>query len=410
MRIYKTHFMPANTIYQLGGRLEFDIRQSYSGGAVDVFIPHNRTTPFFGTKRPMHRLLHSYDVNNLYPTVMAYNQIPVGKPVAFEGNIRLVEPDALGFFYCKITSSKYLEHPILQRRIKTNHGIRSIAGLGSWQGWIFSGEMDNAIKYGYEFEIIKGYQFEKSSDIFTDYVETIFKFRITYPSTNPMNYIAKLLLNSLYGKFGMKNETTETKVFDCSNPVGQDYFKETFELWAEGIKGHFTIDDYQILVRSKLLSYKYNEDEETYHGMDINIAIASAITAYARVHMSIFKNNPLFKLYYTDTDNIVTDKPLPEKYVGKTLGLMKLEHTIKRAVFLAPKVYGLVTVDGKVIIKIKGVSHKVIGDITINHLSNLLIENSELELKQFKWFKKVIEGEITQDEILYHLKITSKKR
>ena len=156
MRIYKTHFMPANTIYQLGGRLEFDIRKSYSGGAVDVFIPHNRTTPFFGKSRPMHRLLYSYDVNNLYPTVMAYNQIPVGKPIVFEGNIRIVEPDAIGFFYCKISTTKYLEHPILQRRIKTDNGYRSIAGLGSWEGWIFSGEMDNVIKFGYEFEIIRG--------------------------------------------------------------------------------------------------------------------------------------------------------------------------------------------------------------------------------------------------------------
>jgi len=355
MKIYKTHFMPANTIYQLGGRLEFDIRKSYSGGAVDVFIPHNRTTPFFGTYKPMHRLLYSYDVNNLYPTVMAYNQIPVGKPIVFEGNIRKVEPDAIGFFYCKITSTKYLEHPILQRRIKTDNGMRSIAGLGSWEGWIFSGEMVNAMKFGYEFEILRGYQFEPGNNIFTDYVETLFNLRTNYPKTNPLNYIGKLLLNSLYGKFGMRNEITDVKVFDCSNPVNQDAFNQTFTLWAESIKDHLTINNYQILVRNKLHSYKYNDDDETYHGMDTNIAIASAITAYARVHMSEFKNNPLFKLYYTDTDNIVVDKPLPEKYIGKNLGQMKLENIIKRAVFLAPKVYGLVTVDGNVIIKIKGV-------------------------------------------------------
>jgi DNA polymerase type B, organellar and viral len=42
MRIYKTHFMPANTIFQIGGRPEFDIRKSYTGGAVDVYIPHNK--------------------------------------------------------------------------------------------------------------------------------------------------------------------------------------------------------------------------------------------------------------------------------------------------------------------------------------------------------------------------------
>jgi hypothetical protein len=34
---------------------------------------------------------------------------------------------------------------------------------------------------------------------------------------------------------------------------------------------------------------------------NINIAIASAITALSSVEMSKFKNNPHLKLYYTDT-------------------------------------------------------------------------------------------------------------
>ena len=68
--------------------------------------------------------------------------MPVGKPIVFEGNIRDVEPDAMGYFYCKITTPEYIHHPILQRRIITKDGIRTIAGLGSWEGWIFSGEMD----------------------------------------------------------------------------------------------------------------------------------------------------------------------------------------------------------------------------------------------------------------------------
>ena len=167
------------------------------------------------------------------------------------------------------------------------------------------------MKYGYQFEILKGYQFEKGKDIFTKYVETLFEFRTNYPKTNPLNYIGKLLLNSLYGKFGMKSETTDVKVFDYSDPKGKVEFNECFELWAESIKGLETIGDYKIMIRNKLLSYKYNDDEDFYHGMDTNIAIASAITAYARVHMSIFKNNPLFKLYYSDTVIVVIDRPLP---------------------------------------------------------------------------------------------------
>ena len=84
--------------------------------------------------------------------------MPIGKPIAFEGNIRKIEPNAFGFFYCKITSPKYLENPILQRRIKTSAGWlkqRTIAALGTWwpsgHRWIFSTEMVNAMKFGYNF-------------------------------------------------------------------------------------------------------------------------------------------------------------------------------------------------------------------------------------------------------------------
>lgn len=56
--------------------------------------------------------------------------MPVGKPIAFEGNISKVESDAFGFFYCDITSPKYLEHPIIQRSIKTSEGLRTVGVIG----------------------------------------------------------------------------------------------------------------------------------------------------------------------------------------------------------------------------------------------------------------------------------------
>jgi hypothetical protein len=40
---------------------------------------------------------------------------------------------------------------------------------------------------------------------------------------------------------------------------------------------------------------------------NVNVGIASAITALARIHMSKFKNNSNFNLYYTDTDSIFID-------------------------------------------------------------------------------------------------------
>lgn len=72
--------------------------------------------------------LYYYDVNSLYPTVMGSMEMPVGLPIAFDGDITLVDPEAYGYFYCEITSPEYLQHPILQRKVKTKEGTRTIAG------------------------------------------------------------------------------------------------------------------------------------------------------------------------------------------------------------------------------------------------------------------------------------------
>jgi hypothetical protein len=109
--------------------------------------------------------------------------------------------------------------------------------------------------------------------------------------------------------------------------------------------------------------------------------------------MSNFKNNPNFELYYSDTDSIVIDKALPDSIVGNRLGQFKLEHEIKRAIFLAPKVYGLKDVNENEIIKVKGITNT--SQIHINELHELLLEDSKKLFTQEKWYKKVIEGEIT---------------
>jgi len=371
MRIYKSQFMPKNTIYQLLGNIERDIRESYTGGAVDVYIPHNRITPWLSSNINInYEKIKCYDVNSLYPTVMSTKSMPIGKPIAFQGDIRVVEQDAFGFFYCEITSPANLLHPILQRKINTVNGIRTIAGLGSWSAWITSSEMDNAMKFGYTFKIIKGYQFDKG-DIFSKMVNKCYNLRLQYPKGHPMNNIAKLLMNSLYGKFGMKEEITIIEVLNNLNDIDKEIISNKLELYNNNITDIINLVDHILLIRKSFSYLAYNKKEDIFHGTEVNVAIASAITAEARIHMSLFKNNPDFKLYYSDTDSVVINKPLPESMVGNNLGQLKLEYTIKKAVFLAPKVYALITNEGKEIIKVKGLSHKVISKLNFLDLEAL---------------------------------------
>ncbi len=71
---------------------------------------------------------------------------------------------------------------------------------------------------------------------------------------------------------------------------------------------------------NKILSMKL---EDSYNNIKSNVAIASAVTAYARIHMIPFKT--LDSCYYTDTDSVFLVKPLDNKLIGKELGLMKDE-------------------------------------------------------------------------------------
>lgn len=72
-----------------------------------------------------------------------------------------------------------------------------------------------------------------------------------------------------------------------------------------------------------------------------NVAISSAVTAYARIHMISFKIGG--SCIYSDTDSIFTTKKLEDKFIGYEQGLMKDELndlTIKEAYFLGIKKYG----------------------------------------------------------------------
>jgi len=94
-----------------------DIRRSYTGGATDVYKPYAKN-------------VKGYDVNSLYPKQMKSFPMPVGNIVSFEGDITKVNPLAFGFFEVDITTPKDLYTPILQTKIKTNSGLRTVAPLG----------------------------------------------------------------------------------------------------------------------------------------------------------------------------------------------------------------------------------------------------------------------------------------
>jgi len=406
MKIYKTNFMPENTIYQILGKPYNDISQSYTGGAVDVYIPHNRSESIYSR---MSKKLYYYDVNSLYPFAMASTPMPVGRPKAFTGNILRIDPQAYGHFHVEVTAPDNLQHPIIQQRVKTADGIRTVAGLGTWKMWIYSEEMYNAMKHGYKFTVIEGYKFEKGY-IFKEFIETMYNYRLEFPKGHPINDIAKLIMNSLYGKFGMNPENSLVEIFDTSDSVQYDLLKDLMDNLGESIQDWFQIDNHIVCIRDNVSRYTYSEDQDFYHGLDVNVAIAAAVTASGRMWMTLLKNSSEFNLYYSDTDSAIIDKQLPSHMVGTALGQFKLEHVINRAVFLAPKVYGFINENGEEIIKVKGITKSTLTNLHVSDLEALLSQDSSKEFTQEKWLKRTIKGTISLSDVAYTLKVTSNKR
>ena len=223
-----------------------------------------------------------------------------------------------------------------------------------------------------------------------------------------MNLIAKLLMNSLYGKFGMKSEKTVIECYNNNDPEKYYALQDYLESTKNVIQDIIDVGGFTIIVRNGVSLAQQNGD--MYHGVDVNIAVASAVTSGARIIMSKVKNNPNFNLYYTDTDSIVVNSPLPEEMVGSALGQFKLEYEINDAVFLAPKVYAFLASDGTIVKKVKGVAKEHVNKLSMKDFSGLLVLESSLLFKQDKWFKDKYAGSIEVAEVAYELKATSNKR
>jgi hypothetical protein len=376
-------------IHILSKEIDSFIRSSYFGGHVDAYIPHfeNSLAQWEG------QILNHYDVVSLYPSVMEKFDMPYAIKNYFKGDLRKNDlnlyNNSLGFYKVNIMSPTDLINPIIPFRTDK---ATVIYPTGYWGGVYFSEELKNAEKYGYKFKLLAGYIFEYEY-LFKGYIESMNKLKED-STKNSIDYlIAKLLMNSLYGRFGMNPNTFKHKFLDekalsdLANSIG-----------VENI--HPIID----LNNTSLVSFTDSFSTSS----KSNIAIALAITAYGRITMSQFLNN--YKLtgdvYYTDTDSIFIEKELPNHLVNpKQIGFMKLENTLKSFVALGPKAYGGVTLEGETFTKVKG--FKNILDLFDLKMASRL---EGVSMCHTKWFKKVSDANINVRDVKYNLKPNSLKR
>jgi DNA polymerase type B, organellar and viral len=385
----------------ISGEIYRNIRQSYTGGSVDVY-------------KPIGKNVNRYDVNSLYPYVMGNFPSPVGNISKFRGDIFKYEENPFGFFYVNVKTPDYLHIPILQTRVRVKQsGERTVSPLGEWSGWYFSEEINNAKKYGYKFETVWGYTFDKGY-IFKDYVNDLYKMKRKSIKDSPMYIIAKLLLNSLYGRFGMSPDKEKCEIIKGYHNINSFIYNNKNKI----------LDQLELGEDIQLISYvKDNEFEEDNIYESINVSIASSITSYGRILMSEIKTKYSDNLYYSDTDSIDLDIKLPKKYINKNIGSYKFEEKFSKVIYIAPKVYAAVTDNDKEFIKVKGLKlYRDINDnsiriknkgkdhINFNKLVKLMNKSKDLEFYHNKLYKNIIKGKIISKEERYTLMVTENKR
>lgn len=389
MKIFLKDFydLKKNPIENCTGNKETFIRKSYKGGTVDVFKPH--------MKKGYH-----YDINSLYPYVMREFKYPVGKGAFVRAN-EINFDTFFGFLEVIVYCPKSIKIPLLTKYDKLK-GL--ICPSGKWRDVYFSEELKVAKSFGYKFEIIRGVSYEKKK-IFVDIITKLHDLRSEYAKNSPSNTIVKLLMNSLYGRFGMKTRLPVTKIVSEKeyNEIQAIYnVLDQTELNQKIVVVFINkpvVEKLDLLLKFNLITrdkYDVLKRDATTQFFFTSIQIASAIASYARIIIHKYKSDLKNEIYYSDTDSIFCKYPVHKRYLSDTkLGFLKKCGVVKEAYFIAPKIYGCLY-SNKFDITCKGVNKGLVSfqDIKILYTGE---KKSFINILPFKKnYKKFIIKKIEQ--------------
>lgn len=310
------------------------IRRAYYGGHTDTYMPYGED-------------LYYYDVNSLYPFVMKEFPMPGGEPV-WHSNLESKDLDSMfGFIEAYVVCPKTIKKPFLPYRDKNN---TLLFPTGEFVGVYYTEELKYARGLGYTVLPISGYLFKRMESPFRSFVSSLFASRIDARKSGneALAYVYKILMNSLYGRFGINPNSTTTEV--CDEYRYKDLIRNSELIFGD------------MLCENKyIVAYHSNTEKgPDYWNPPKNSAVqlAAAITASARIHMYPYISRE--DCYYTDTDSVVLGHPLPNEEISSVLGMFKLEDRIIKGYFLAPKAYFYISTEGKNVLKYKGPAKKLI--------------------------------------------------
>jgi hypothetical protein len=269
--VYRTHFLRSRPV-GLDTTIEQAGLYSYHGGKNGFYLDGPEEFP----------TIYNYDITSAYPEAM--RQLPDVENSSWKG-VKDYEPGQHGIYNVELdyTACRY-------RGLQTHEG--SWARSGRVQFWTTSYELDAVLQKG-EAKLVScnGYiLLGPSGGSLAAYVDRFFAVKST--TTGPERETAKLLLNSLYGKFFQKQPTGRVGNYDLDSEswIGYDAGNELYDYEAGGL---------------------------------YNPPVASLITGFVRAKIHNLEHQ--YESVMTSTDGFFGTNPPILRDIGKALGQLSVQ-------------------------------------------------------------------------------------
>jgi len=281
------------------------IRESYRGGFTYLNPKYKGKTVKKGVV---------FDVNSLYPFVMYSKPLPFGEGLYFDGQY---SNDPVYTLYVQTLTCQFTLKKNKIPTIQIKHGlfnpVEYLTSSGLYEVTMTMTNVDLALFFEqydvFNIDYIDGWKFKAATGLFKDYIEKWSEIKISakIDGNDGLYVLAKLMLNSLYGKFAL-NPNVQSK-YPVFNP-------ETGEL-----------------------QLKLDDPEQR---QPIYIPVGTFITSYAREHTIRAAQSVFKRFIYADTDSLhLTGHELPPDLdIDRSrLGAWKHEMIFSKAKYIRAKTY-----------------------------------------------------------------------
>lgn len=298
---WRHRFMTAKVILHSNKTAIDAERDSYHGGRVECF--HIGVLP--------KQLYYNLDINSMYPFIMSTMKLPFRlENISNENRIK-----TLHYWVQK----RYVIAKVI---VETNtpcypvyFNKRLVFPVGKFAVTLHNEEIKQALLHN-EIKYIEKVYIYNSGILFKDYVDFFYSVKVSSKlnGNSSWEFIAKILLNALYGKFG---QTYVSRVITDIADTNQ-IWRLPYSIPENKSRGQYVCWYDKLMFEQK--------QGETSHSFP---AIAGSITAYARMLLwSYIERAQLHNVYYADTDSLIVNESgyrnlLP--YISSTqLGMLKL--------------------------------------------------------------------------------------